>query len=115
MNVIEATPEVISAIRKAHALKSVSKLNDQPQENRSKVTKIEGNINGENNLVPAKVKSGNGLIGYTCDIFRNGLDQPPTESGLVFLANGASTIFVLPEGTILFVQKSALPIHGSLT
>lgn len=113
IKVIQATKNVIDALKKAHALTPTSTIVDQPKNENTPVIKIDGSLTGGGQLVPAKVVSGNGLIGYTCDIYKNGLSEPPTETGTVFLANGGSTIFVLPVGTILFVQKYPIPIHGS--
>lgn len=60
----------------------------------------------------AKVISGDGISGYKCDIYANGLDNGATEQALVFLANGGSTLYTIPAGTILFVQKIAIPVYG---
>jgi hypothetical protein len=60
----------------------------------------------------AKVISGDGINGYTCNIYKNGLDNPPTEQSLVFLANGGSTLYRIPANTILYVQKIAVPVYG---
>lgn len=60
----------------------------------------------------AKVISGDGIKGYKCQIYKNGLDNPYTEEATVFLANGGSTLYTIPAGTILFVQKIAVPMYG---
>ena len=56
-------------------------------------------------FIPVRVVSGNGVTGYVCDIFENGLNEPATKQGLVFLANGNSTIYPLPVGTVMYAQK----------
>lgn len=111
--ILEATPGVVDTLKKANVLVNSSTLKDQLQQGVKILTKIDGNISGQSDLIPAKVVSGDGLNGYLCNIYRNGLDNPPSEQGTVFLANGASTIHTLPAGTVLFVQKTSIPIHGS--
>lgn len=64
-------------------------------------------------FIPVRVVSGNGVTGYICDIFENGLSEPPTKQGRVFLANGASTIYVLPEGTVMYAQPIQVQRFGS--
>jgi hypothetical protein len=112
--VIGASPKVIETLKKANTFFNSTNLMSDKSTGRVLTTQMEGQLGGSSPLIPAKVKSGNGLIGYECDIFRDGLSEPPTEVGTVFLANGASTIFALPVGTIIFVQKCAIPVHGGV-
>jgi hypothetical protein len=114
IDVVKATPQVIETLKKVNRLVNSSSLNTNTVNNSSKVAKIEGQILGSTPLVPAKVKEGNGIAGYFCDIYGNGLSEPPTDQGTVFLANGASSIFALPPGTVIFVQKYNIPIHGGV-
>lgn len=114
IKVLAATPEVVDTIKKANTLVNKSSLNDQGPRPTINNPKMAGGIKQVNELVPAKVVSGNGVIGYTCQIFGNGLDQPSTETGTVFLANGGSSIFQLPVGTVLFVQKYSVRVFGGV-
>ena len=101
--VVEATPEVLDTLRKARIL--VNKGNDGVQGiDGTTLPDDTQELIPANTQVPAKVKSGNGIVGYTCDIYGNGLTQLPTSEGLVFLTNGASSLYTLPVGTVLFVQ-----------
>ena len=54
-----------------------------------------------------------GVNGYVCDLFENGLTNPATGRGIVFLANGNSTIYTLPPNTILYVQAVPIAIMGA--
>jgi hypothetical protein len=110
--VIEATPQVIDTIQKANKLVNSSTISDQMNGPISSPYISEGVMASAEKMVPAKVLAGNGLIGYRCEIYKNGLSEPPTDVGTVFLANGASTIYALPAGTIIFVQKFVIDIHG---
>lgn len=112
--VIEATPKVIDTIRKANQLVNSSTIIDQAPSNRVNTTRMESKSTTAGTLVPAKITGGNGLTGYLCNIFENGLSEPPTSKGTVFLANGASTIFVLPPGSIIFVQRYPVTVHGGV-
>lgn len=113
--VIEATPKVIDTIRKANQLVNSSTIIDQAPPNRVNTTRMESTTTTAGTLIPARVIGGNGLTGYQCNIFENGLSEPPTSTGTVFLANGASTIFVLPPGSIIFVQRFPVAIHGGVS
>jgi hypothetical protein len=42
----------------------------------------------------------------------DGLTERPTSQGTVFLPNGGSSLYRLPIGTILYVQKIKVPILG---
>lgn len=64
-------------------------------------------------FVPVRVVQGNGVTGYICDIFEKGLSEPPTKQGRVFLANGNSTIYVLPAGTVMYAQAVEVQKMGS--
>lgn len=110
--VLAATPKVIDTIIKANQLVNKSSLNDSIQKGVNVVKEMNTTNHTTAPLVPAKVIEGNGIIGYTCDIYANGLSEAPTDTGSVFLANGASSIFSLPPGTIIFVQKYPIVIHG---
>ena len=113
-NVIAATPQVIDTIKKANQLVNSSILSDSLQKGTTVLKEMNTTNHTSAPLVPAKVIEGNGIIGYTCDIFANGLAEAPTDRGTVFLANGASSIFSLPPGTIIFVQKYPIVIHGGV-
>ena len=63
--------------------------------------------------IPVRVISGDGLIGYTCNIYENGLNNAPTKQGKVYLANGASTIYPLPAGTVMYAQLTEVQRLGS--
>lgn len=114
IKVLAATPEVVDTIKKANILVNKSTVSDRGVERSYSNAKMAGGIKQVNELVPAKVVSGNGVIGYTCHIFGNGLDQPYTETGTVFLANGGEGIFQLPVGTVLFVQKYSVRVFGGV-
>ena len=114
IKVLAATPEVVDTIKKANNLVNKTVLSDRGVERSNSNPKMAGGVKQVNALIPARVKSGNGVIGYTCDIFGNGLDQPSTEQGTVFLANGAQGIFQLPVGTVLFVQKYSVRVFGGV-
>lgn len=113
-NVIAATPQVIDTIKKANQLVNSSTLTDPLQKGTTVLKEMNSTNHTSAPLVPAKVIEGNGIIGYTCDIYANGLAEAPTDIGTVFLANGASSIFSLPPGTIIFVQKYPIVIHGGV-
>lgn len=110
VKVLAATEKAINAINKADQFfKTLS-------ENAQDVHQVEDSISIDTTFsvfVPVRVISGNGLIGYTCDIFENGLNSPATKQGIVFLANGASTIYTLPAGTIMYAQQIYLQQIGS--
>lgn len=52
------------------------------------------------------------VIGVTYMVI--GLDNSPTTQGTVYLANGASTLWALPAGTLLYVQKAQISTMGSV-
>ena len=110
--VIEATDKVIDVLKKAERLvnRGSQYIDQSPQ--KTPLSKFETNIN-DYTLIPARIISGNGVNGYICDLYYNGLSADATKRGLVFLANGASTIHVLPPGTILYVQKTTVSIEGA--
>lgn len=112
--VLAATPKVIDTIKKANQLVNSSNLTDSIQKGANVVKEMNTTNHTSAPLVPARVIEGNGIIGYTCDIYANGLAEAPTDTGTVFLANGASSIFSLPPGTIIFVQKYPIVIHGGV-
>lgn len=110
---IAATPQVIDTLKKANRLVNSTNLNVKQSESKQPISQITTtSISGPLKLIPAKIISGNGLQGYICDIFENGLNDAATSRGIVFLANGASTIHVLPAGTILYVQKTSVNVEG---
>lgn len=113
--VLAATPKVIDTIKKANQLVNSSTLTDSIQKGSNVVKEMNTTNHTSAPLVPAKVIEGNGIIGYTCDIYANGLAEAPTDTGTVFLANGASSIFSLPPGTIIFVQKYPIVMHGGVS
>lgn len=115
VKVIEATPKVIDTLKKANTLVNSGKVIDQAPPNRVNTTRLEASMNIGNQLVPAKVVSGNGITGYLCDIYGAGLGEAPTNQGTVFLANGASSVFSLPVGTIIYVQKYPIVVHGGVS
>lgn len=112
LKVLGATTEVLDTLKKASLLVNSSKITDEYKNGKNPST-LNNAENQKAILIPAKVISGNGIDGYLCDIFENGLGETATSQGTVFLANGASSIFALPAGTIIFVQKIAIPIQGS--
>lgn len=112
--VLEASQQVIDTIKKANQLVNSGTISDQAPKSNILQTQMNGSLTGAQKLVPAKVKEGNGISGYLCDIYGNGLSEPPTDTGTIFLANGASSIFVLPAGTILFVQRYPIVVHGGV-
>lgn len=66
---VAATTEVLDTLRKARVLVNQTNLGQEG---------IEGNTLPDNTIqittksqLPAKVKSGNGVNGYTCDIYGN--------------------------------------------
>lgn len=114
-NVIAATPKVIETIKKANQLVNSTNLSETLKKGTNVVKEMNTTNQISAPLVPAKVVEGNGIIGYTCDIYSNGLAEAPTDTGTVFLANGASSIFSLPPGTIIFVQKYPIVMHGGVS
>lgn len=113
--VLAATPKVIDTIKKANQLVNSSNLSETVKKGSNVVKEMNTTNHAAAPLVPAKVITGNGIIGYTCDIYANGLSEAPTDTGTVFLANGASSIFSLPPGTIIFVQKYPIVMHGGVS
>ena len=112
--VIEANRKTIETLQKANRLCNSAVLTPNERTKKVLTQEINGQVNANATLIPAKVKSGNGLVGYECDIFKNGLSEPATEVATVFLANGASSIYALPPGTVIYVSRFALPIHGGV-
>lgn len=108
--VLGATNRVINAIRKADKIEFKESELTHDVHNVPDETKV--NISNQL-FVPVRVVSGNGVIGYTCDIYEHGLSESPTKQGLVFLANGASTIYSLPTGTIMYAQLIEIQKLGS--
>lgn len=67
--VVAATPEVLDTLRKARVLVNQTNLG---QDSVGGMTLPDNSIQITNDsLIPAKVKSGNGLNGYVCDIHGN--------------------------------------------
>lgn len=114
-NVIAATPQVIDTIKRANQLVNSTNLSETVKTGTTVVKEMTTTNHIAAPLVPARVIEGNGIIGYTCDIYSNGLSEAPTNTGTVFLANGASSIFSLPPGTIIFVQKYPIVMHGGVS
>ena len=112
--VLAATDNVIQTLKKANVLVNKVKLSDKGVDNDASTLSFTKGLNRPGDLIPATVVSGNGVIGYTCDIFENGIDQPATKQGTVFLANGGGSLFELPVGTRLFVQKYNVRVFGGV-
>ena len=112
--VLAATDGVVQTLKKANVLVNKAKLQDKGVDNDPSTLSFTKGLNRPGELVPARVVSGNGVIGYTCEIFQNGIDQPATKQGTVFLANGGGSLFELPVGTILFVQKYTVRVFGGV-
>jgi len=108
--VLKASDKVIDVIKKA-----ARHLNSQKEDAQDvHSTPDETNINNSYSLfVPVRVVSGNGINGYLCNIYENGLNNAATSQGTVFLANGASTIFTLPAGTVMYAQKIKIQQIGT--
>lgn len=107
-----ATPKVIDVLKKTEKLVNTTNLAvNQNDVKLPKTTLV--NSEAKTNLIPARVITGNGIHGYICDIYANGLTESPTDRGTIFLPNGGSSIYSLPEGTVLYVQKIAISIDGS--
>lgn len=108
--VLGATERTISALKKAEGL--IGKENELTHDVHH--TPEDANIDLKyQQLVPVRVVSGNGITGYICDIFEKGLSEPATKQGRVFLANGASTIYTLPVGTVMYAQKIVVEKIGT--
>lgn len=60
----------------------------------------------------AKVNSGDGISGYNCSLYENGLDNPATKTITVFLSNGGSTFYSIPPGTVLYVYPTDAIYYG---
>lgn len=111
---VEATPTLIDTLKKAKVLVNTIQYSSPSKPIVSKDNRQENSLPIVGQILPARVVGGDGTIGYTCDIFGNGLDNPATTQGIVYLANGASTLWVLPPGTILYVQKAQISVMGSV-
>lgn len=111
---VEATPVLIDTLKKAKILVNTTRYSQQSKPPVSKDNRQENSLPIVGQILPARIVGGDGAIGYTCDIFGNGLDNPATTQGIVYLANGASTLWVLPPGTILYVQKAQISAMGSV-
>ena len=100
--------EVVAANEKAiNAINKADQFFNKISENAQDVHPTEDQIfidTSYSQYVPVRVVSGNGVTGYICDIFENGLAEPATKQGRVFLANGNSTLYVLPVGTVMYAQ-----------
>jgi hypothetical protein len=106
-----ATPHVIDTLNKMDSY--VKKESNLVQDIHAQPTEepiINLDIKG---LVPVRVITGDGVAGYICDIFENGLTEPATKQGRVFLANGNSTIYTLPAGTVMYAQPAKISRQGS--
>lgn len=101
LRVLAATEKAINAINKADAFFNSLKENTQDVHQSDDMNVIE---TGFSQFIPVRVVSGNGVTGYICDVFENGLTNPATKQGRVFLANGNSTIYTLPVGTVMYAQ-----------
>ena len=67
--VVAATPEVLDTLRKARVIVNQMNLG---QDSVGGMTLPDNTIQITNDaLIPAKVKSGNGVNGYICDIYGN--------------------------------------------
>jgi hypothetical protein len=111
---VEATPTLIDTLKKAKVLVNTTKYNPETKPAPPKDNRQENSLPVVGQICPARVVGGDGTVGYTCDIFGNGLENPATTQGIVYLANGASTLWVLPPGTILYVQKAQISAMGSV-
>lgn len=60
--------------------------------------------------VPAIVKSGTDLTGYTVDIYANGYDQAKTSTAIAFLLQGNAQLQTIPPETKIIV----FPYNGML-
>lgn len=109
-NVLAATPATVDTLKKAYHL--VNKQIQTSEESQNNTKPAQTNIHSDN-IVPVRVISGDGVNGYTCDIFENGLDKQATKRGIVYLANGNSTIYTLPAGTILYAQQINIATMGT--
>lgn len=111
MKLLAATDTTIDTLKKAYNL--VNQQNETVSSNKKTINPTDELYQQSSELIPARVISGNGLIGYTCDIYEAGLTEVPSYQGIVFLANGNSSIYSLPPGTILFVQRLNVNVMGS--
>lgn len=108
--VLGATDRVLNALKKAEGL--IEKQSELTQDVHTTPEDVKIDLANQQ-LVPVRVVSGNGITGYICDIFEKGLSEPATKQGRVFLANGASTIYTLPVGTVMYAQRIVLEKIGT--
>lgn len=101
VKVLGATDKIMDVINKADNYFNKTSENLQDVHPKDEEHHIE---TGFAQFVPVRVVSGNGVVGYICDIFEKGLSEPATKQGRVFLANGNSTIYNLPVGTVMYAQ-----------
>lgn len=95
VNLLAATPKTISTLKKAEQV--INRLDESADfKHKQSANNVDLSLGYNYKIVPCKVVSGDGLNGYTCDIYENGLTNPATKQGIVFLANGNSTIYTLP-------------------
>ena len=111
INVLGATPKIIDTLKKADKLVN-NQFQRNAQDQKANIS-IKSAINS-NAVVPVRVISGDGVNGYLCNIYENGLTNDATRQGIVFLANGNSSVYVLPAGTIMFAQQVALTQLGTV-
>lgn len=107
---LSASEKVLDILKKADIYLNHQKEDVQDEHKENDETKIN---NAYSLFVPVRVISGNGLAGYLCDIYENGINNAATSQGTVFLANGASTIYALPPGTVMYAQKINLQQIGT--
>lgn len=107
--VIAATSEVIKTLQKAKA--TLSNINLIPNQKESKQQQDQ-QINPQG-ILQGKIISGNNLSGYICGIYENGFENDPTYSVLAFLNNGASSLYSIPSGTIVYLQASTTTFLGN--
>ena len=110
LNVIAATPKTVDTLRRSADL--VTKLDETTSQQQKNIPGPSISLTSVP-IIPAKVVSGDGLNGYVCDLYENGLTNPVTGRGIVYLANGNSTIYTLPVNTVLYVQSVPIAIMGS--
>lgn len=108
--VLAASEKVLDTLKKADIHLNHQKEDVQDEHKSNDDIRVN---NAYSLFVPVRVINGNGLSGYLCDIFENGLNNAATSQGTVFLANGASTIYALPPGTVMYAQKISLQQIGT--
>lgn len=105
IKVIEATPQVVDTLKKASVLVNTGTDSYQKKPEADRKVDFKNLSSPDSNLIAARVISGDGIRGYTCDIYGDGIENPPTKQGIVYLPNGRFNIIQVSAWNVIICTK----------